>query len=72
MVLAPFFPPIVQFRPYYVRFETSNFHGVGPFATPCHLIVLVIVSTVSTMEEATMALLRSLLPQIKVMQYCTI
>jgi hypothetical protein len=59
MVLAPFFSLIVQFRPYYVRFEPPYFHGAGPFATPCHLIILVIVSTLSTMEEATMALLRS-------------
>jgi hypothetical protein len=47
------FSPIVQFHPYYVRFEPFNFYGAGPFATPCHLIILVIV------EEAAMALLRS-------------
>jgi hypothetical protein len=53
-------PPIAQFRPYYVRFEPSNFLGGGLFATPCHLIILVIgFFSFSTMKEATMALLRS-------------
>ena len=32
-ILDPFSPPIVELRPYFVRFVSSNFYGAGPFAT---------------------------------------
>jgi hypothetical protein len=43
MVLAPFSPPIVQFRPYGARFKPSDVYGAGPFATAHHCLMLVIV-----------------------------
>jgi hypothetical protein len=49
-VLAPFSPTIVQFRPYFVRFESSDIYGAGPFATSHHCLSLCL----STMEDARM------------------
>jgi hypothetical protein len=41
--MAPFSPPIVQFRPYSAHFKPSDVYGAGPFTTAPHCITLVIV-----------------------------
>jgi hypothetical protein len=43
MVMAPFPPPIVQFRPYGARVDSSDFYGACSFATARHWRMLTIV-----------------------------
>jgi hypothetical protein len=42
-ILGPFSPPIVPFRPSFVRFKNSDIHGAGSSASAHHCLTLVIV-----------------------------
>jgi hypothetical protein len=48
----PFLRLFVKFRPYFVRFISSDFYGAGPFATAHHCLQVLVI--VCIMEEETM------------------
>jgi hypothetical protein len=46
MVLAPFFPPIVQFRPSGARSQYTDFYGAGSCAT-AHFWAKLVIATIN-------------------------